>query len=867
MELKPYQQQVIDDLARFMECVQQEKRNDAAFRKFWLEHPRGALQPQKNTAIEPYKNNVVGTTHICIKVPTAGGKTFIACNALRTLFDGMGDEQARMVVWLVPSIAIREQTIAALKDEEHAYRLKLNQLFQHRIGVFSKEQLLQGEDFNSSSVQERLNIVVMSFDSLRAKNKEDRKVYQENGALHSFGSLLENDTDITLMNVLQHLKPIVIVDESHNAESELSIEMLSNLNPSFILDLTATPKKNSNIIAFVDSMALKRENMVKLPVIVYNHPDKTEVINTALDLQRQLEAAATIAAEKGGKYIRPIVLFQAQARTNDDNTTFEKIKETLIKAKIPSEQIAIKVSGKDELKGKNLASPDCPIRYIITVDALKEGWDCPFAYILASLADKYAPIGVEQILGRILRQPYVQPHSQTLLNCSFVLTASAQFLNTLQSIVDALNKAGFSRKDYRSIDTVKPRDNNDQLAMAFGIRNNHQANIIESDEISAEKIIFTPTLPQSQDIAPLESVQQIVQQALLIDTELQEKIQSDNTYNPPEIQSMLNEYTILPAFQSLAKSVCLPQFHIKVDVSDIFGGQKNILLASDNLMEGFDLGKADANISFSKVTELYRIDLEENSKDNLPKYLKIDGTAKNLIMDYLLSEERKDNRIKDFTHIIVERLGNMYPISDGDLKKYVARILQDFKDDDFQALAMHQNGYIETIKLKIRGLSRQHREEKFYEWVETGRCFTVPSYTFPKKVTFQKKGKDIAKSLYENEGDMNGFEERVMNEIASLDNIVFWTRNGVKGNNFAINGANDRHFPDFVLYTKSEKIIVLETKGDDRANEDSQSKNQLGKKWAAQAGEKYRYFMVFDKNDTLKETYTLEKFLGILSKL
>ena len=70
----------------------------------------------------------------------------------------------------------------------------------------------------------------------------------------------------------------MIVDESHHARSELSIEMLANFNPCFVLDLTATPKKRSNIISYVDAVQLKAEHMVKLPVIVYNRDSQAEVL-------------------------------------------------------------------------------------------------------------------------------------------------------------------------------------------------------------------------------------------------------------------------------------------------------------------------------------------------------------------------------------------------------------------------------------------------------------------------------------------------------------------------------------------------------------------------------------------------------------
>ena len=131
------------------------------------------------------------------------------------------------------------------------------------------------------------------------------------------------------------------------------------------------------------------------------------------------------------------------------------MKQTLLDLKIPEEQIKIKTAEIDELKGVDLMSPDCPVRYIITINALKEGWDCPFAYILASLADKSSAVDVEQIVGRVLRLPNATRNSHDILNLSYVLTASAKFQETLDNVVKGLNHAGFSDRDYRSIDAAE----------------------------------------------------------------------------------------------------------------------------------------------------------------------------------------------------------------------------------------------------------------------------------------------------------------------------------------------------------------------------------------------------------------------------
>ena len=126
MELKPYQQDVITDLEYFLANIQNTKNVADAFTDFWTLHRKMPLQPFPGTAIEPYKNNIPQVPHVCVKVPTAGGKTFIACNAIKTIFDAFHFDRKKAVVWLVPSITILEQTIKHLKNNEHETVLKVH---------------------------------------------------------------------------------------------------------------------------------------------------------------------------------------------------------------------------------------------------------------------------------------------------------------------------------------------------------------------------------------------------------------------------------------------------------------------------------------------------------------------------------------------------------------------------------------------------------------------------------------------------------------------------------------------------------------------------------------------------------------------
>ena len=356
MELNNYQKQVMRDLSAYLNCVNRSANLFSAWREYWF---------SKDVAVglggvPSYNNSIECVPHVCMKVPTGGGKTFMACASVKRIFDALPTGKPQVVVWLVPSDSILTQTIRTLSDVNHPYRQKLDQDFAGRVGVYTKEMLLNGQNFSPDTVREMLMICIMSYSSLRinSRNRDVRKVYQENGNLFRFAEqfddesvLLADTPDTALIQVLRHLEPVVVVDESHNAGSDLSTEMLNNLNPSFVLDLTATPRKNSNIISYVDARELKKEHMVKLPVVVYNRTSRQSVIQDAIQLRGSIEREVIAAEVAGGQYIRPIVLFQAQPRTGDSSDTFDKIKAMLIDMGIPEAEIAVKTSNVDDLKG------------------------------------------------------------------------------------------------------------------------------------------------------------------------------------------------------------------------------------------------------------------------------------------------------------------------------------------------------------------------------------------------------------------------------------------------------------------------------------------------------------------------------------
>lgn len=870
MELKSYQQKVIENLEEYLEYIQEHKNVSKAFNQYW-EDKIGPYNPLDSTGMQLYKNTVPNAAHVCIKVPTAGGKTFIAVNALHSIFSAYDSSKPKTVIWLVPWSNLLQQTVSALSNPEHPYRQKLNALFNHRVEIYQKQDLLQGSNFNPTVVKDQLSIIVMNFASLRASNKEDRKVYQENGQLESFVSqykngehILEGVDDTALINVIRSLNPVLVVDESHNAESDLSVDMLKNLNPSFLLDLTATPKENSNIVSLVPAIELKKEHMVKLPVIVYNNHDKTEVINNALHLQRKLENLAKKEVADGGKYIRPIVLFQAQPKTKNDNTTFEKLKEQLLSLGIPKNQIKIKTANIDELKGVDLMDKECEVRYIITINALKEGWDCPFAYVLASLADKSSAVDVEQILGRVLRQPYVQKHKAFQLNLSYVLTASAKFNETLQNIVKGLQSSGFSEKDYRKVDKMTEEEK--EIKTVDPVESflfPEQQTEEQEDTIDKSRVSFDPNTTE-EEIETTDVIEEIEAMAEEQSKELEQQIQEqekqpvdENIFQ--EMGDKVKRYKVKEANKEFIEQIEFPQFFIKVTASDIFGTDEE-LLNRESLLKDFKLSDEDIKIDFDQISsDLYKVDLEQSKKDEYrPSFTKIeDNVVKDPIAEYILAKP-KDNQITDITHQIMQIVGNMYPIPDQEIKVYIGRILKGMNTEQMRDILVRKWSYTDKIKAKIRLLSDTYAEGRFMDLIKSKKIDTKANWNLGNEIVPGKLGSSIGNSLYEREASMNNFEESVIMEIGTSSNIAFWHRNLERGKGFYINGFKANHYPDFILQTKSGMTILLETKGDHLDNTDSEAKCRLGTEWEKQAGKNFSYFMIFDKKE-VAGSYTLDK--------
>ena len=441
-----------------------------------LKNKKGQLQ------IPPYQNKQDGLgnpiPNICLKVPTGGGKTLIGVSSVEKINFDYFKKNTGLILWIVPTKAIYSQTLKNFKDRTHFYRKVLERAGGGKVKIIEKTNA-----FSLQDLQEYLCIMLLMLPSANRETKESLRMFKDSGRFINFfpepenyqanEKLLSQISNLdkyniskalggikgisikhSLGNAIRIARPIVVMDEGHRAYSALARKTLAGLNPKFILELSATPNMKehlSNVLVSVSGIKLKEEEMIKLPINVINvkKGDWKKTLCGAYEKLKELEKDSKIHHKKSKKYIRPIMLIQVERTGKDQKDKkfihSETAKEYLISHLGVSESaIKIKVSEKDELKDESLLSDTSQVQFIITKQALQEGWDCPFAYILTILSKAKSKLALTQLIGRILRQPYTQRTSIDSLNESYIFCYNKAVEEVVSEIKKGLQKEGMS---------------------------------------------------------------------------------------------------------------------------------------------------------------------------------------------------------------------------------------------------------------------------------------------------------------------------------------------------------------------------------------------------------------------------------------
>lgn len=841
----------------------------------------GAASAFQQFASRPYQTDAFGEIPcVCLRIPTGGGKTLMASHAIVSMAREWQANDAPVAVWLVPSDAIRSQTLNALQTPGHPYRTALEEAYGQRLQVCDLDRVstLSPTDWGRQTI-----VVVATIQSFRVESADTRNVYAFSEAFERhFKSLpaeklarlkdtpdaFVTEADVegnamlkpfagqarySLANWLALQNPLIVVDEAHNARTQNSFIALKRLNPSAILELTATPLPHqSNVLYHVSAQELQAEDMIKLPITLREHAEGWQAaVFGAVQTRQWLETEAQQAQAAGDAYVRPIVLFQAQ--NVNDAVPPEALRQHLMnELHIPEEQIAIATGSQRDLDGVDVFSPATQLRYIITVQALREGWDCPFAYVLCSLQPLSSATAVEQLLGRVLRMPYAKRRSRESLNRAYAHVCEATFAHAAGALVDRLvGSMGFEALDVASMiapqmplfDATQPAPALPPVTTVLEVSNaaglQHAAGVTIAPTANGKGAVVTLTGHVDETVEKLllaaersEKKQDLIRQ----------KVTQHNAIVAAETAPSMRGVPFLPVpplgyrydaqaplfplereavlesvdLNLLAQTVSLPGFQV-VEQDNAFeiylDQQKQVKMRAADVGQ---LALDGVNIHITTDDLVRWLNREVRQPDVVQSHLL---AYLNAVVNHLVNDQRVSlNTLARMRFVLARRINAQI----SDMRDAAAK-------SQFQQLVLEGGWKIEpdwshTFKFEL-GIYPAPAGSRY-----AGR-WEFKNHYYPVIADLKDKGEEFECARFIDR------HPQVKHWVRNLDQAAF---------GFWLPTAQGRFFPDFIAELKDGRVAVIEYKGAHLRTLASEiEKRKVGELWAASSGGKCVFGFVY----------------------
>lgn len=862
MQFKPYQTAALSALESFL-AQAQETGPEAAFKAVTGEE---RLKARLGRYARPYNppKGLEGTPYCCVRLPTGGGKTLLAAHTVKLARDAGVSRDYPLVLWLVTSNAIRAQTADALADPRHPYRQALDETFGGRVRVFDIGDFAQ---IRPHDLAQNVCIVIGTVQALRVENTEGRKVYAHHEELEPHFSRVtaadlashpgldrraDGGVNFSFANLLHLKRPLMIVDEAHNVVTGLSDQMRERINPWAVVEFTATPKGRSNILFNATAAELKAEQMIKLPIVLLEHAHWEAAVAAAVVERGQLAKLA----EDENDYLRPIVLYQAEPK--DREVTVERLRKYLINdLGVPENRIAVATGERRDLDGVNLAARDCRIEHVITVEALKEGWDCPFAYVFCSVASIRSSSAVEQLLGRVLRMPYASRRKALALNKAYAHVSEPTFYAAATTLRDALVDMGFDDSE------------------ADGAIEHPYLPLLEDFQLAAPEAPFVFEAPDTPEVRAIFESMGVVALAaadgkIAIPRHLvaREGVAARLMAVAPAQASTLAAELEKLAPAARGEVLRVPRLGAYV--------QGELVLADvDLLMEHVDWRLSETPSEVPGLVE---------SLGETVRRFEIDVTGHTLTQaflssgdDLLIGETPVENWTPERLVSLLDPLTRQADISQPDLIGWLTKVVKRLVSNGLpvpqlmrmkHAMARRLNGRIGELRRAQRGEVVQRFlfdpgaklepiANAFFEFRQ-GMYDDQPSYRGP--LRFQHHFLERVPAF---DGRADGEEARCAMVLDSLDAVDFWVRNVARHPaSFWLQTSTDRTYPDFVARLKDQRILVVEYKGADRWEAAAEDR-AIGVAWARATDNLYLMVRARDESG-LGPGQQLLKHLGAL---
>jgi len=863
MELKGYQKDALRTLSEFLTkaaatgpaaaFASAVAAQDALARLEGRTAPPRSYRPLEAMPDVPY---------VCLRLPTGGGKTILAAEAIGIAADYIRTPRP-LTLWMVPSDTIKTQTLEALKNTRHSYRQRLDAVFRGRVRVFD---IAEFETLRPQDLARFTCVVVATIQAFRVENTSDRKVYAHHEELEPHFSALPTEgmetvtaqeaaekpmlqagaVKFSFANLCFYHRPLMIVDEAHNAVSRLSRAVQERVRPSAIVELTATPRNRNNLLYSITAAALKDEEMIKLPIRVKPHDSWQEAVTGALVTRNMLEEKAKREAE----HLRPVVLYQAQARNG--HPTVEELRRFLIEEKaVPEAWIKVATGEQRELDGIDLRSPAEPTRHVITVQALKEGWDCPSAYVLCATQRLTAAPAVEQLLGRVLRMPYAKQRCDTALNSAYAHVSEPSFAEAAASLRDKLIDMGFTDEEVRA--SLKPRS----------VERSENGELFDPDPVDPKPVLSVQVTDTPEAREALQKVGadylpgaagsltvgvrgELSEEAAAV---IERHIPADGrAHFATSVAAHRAKVEAEKSPAELGASIEAPFLFVEFEGEAFLADAALILERVEWSILDHPAELSEAELTFSRSQSFIEIDVDGE------KLVFTQGSER--IEPSLALSEPSDTDAAATLVQWLERKCRTTDVPSEELRAWLARLitwLTEIRRVPVRSLVDWQYPLAMKIRSKIDGIRRtvrlQAHQRALFAPDAVVRAdasavarFDGDSYrTVPTQPTgaFRLQRHLLGPSrITLLDGNLGGEEFQCAFAIDSLEEVEVWVRNLPRHpSSFWLPKADGRFYPDFVAKLTDGRLMVVEYKGAHLVGApDEREKTLLGELWARKTG-------------------------------
>ncbi|MEQ1512820.1 MAG: DEAD/DEAH box helicase family protein [Lysobacteraceae bacterium] len=877
LTLKQYQQDALAALDAFLIAARGQQTAEQMQSAFTAARREALGDSAPLLPYRPFSTTMPEIPAACLRIPTGGGKTLMAAHAVERAARLYIGSAAPLVLWLVPSDAIRTQTLEALKTPGHPYRDALLRYWpDDRLTVLDIADCaqLRAHDFGGRAI-----VAVGTLQTLRVDKTQGRNVYayREDFEPHFanapdatfFERVSQADLDAqpylsaadlgkikrSFANLLAWHRPIVIMDEAHNAQSKLSLTVLERIRPACVIEWTATPEPAQNLLYHVSAQALKSEHMIKLPIVLAPHPNWQEAVRDAVLTRARLAEDAA----KEPDYVRPIVLFQAENKGGE--VTFEVLETHLIEQLgIDKTRIAVHTGDRRDLEGLDLFRRDCAIEFIITVEALKEGWDCSFAYVFCTAQNIRSNTKMEQLLGRVLRMPYAVRRQAETLNRAYAHVCGQSTAQVADQLADRLVAMGFEEIEVAQF--VQP-------------------------------LLTGDLLPPQAPATAVESVFEIDEAFGVVATALAVALPEHVQVQPKGSNGEAGTLSVRGPLTAEAIEAVVAGISRKADVRDqvahlLQRHQTRVVTAAAPSQRGEAFAEVPLlALPLQGELALYEPELLAEFADyslaglpaELPDFARVDT-----VRPYLIDIERGKLRVQedsaqytldlDAAEEGISREGLIRELDrrlrrdailQPDMIAWLGRMLDGLLARDFELtyLARHFNDVADASADRLDALLRAQRREAFQHALitpaerprlDTRFTFRFEPQQYPARWHYNGRY-EFRKHYYPKPGELkseiDGEETACAIALDRLPQVRHWVRNLERQPEYAfwLPTSTDRFYPDFVAELDDGRLLVVEYKGAHLYdNADSREKREIGNVWADASNGHCVFLMVSDAN-------------------